>query len=985
MYNKENFKIFLFLMFLLTLFLYAEPPQQINFKRFFSTKSWPIVSTGFEDGSVSVETAIFYNSPPSIKIDCSRTKLKIVSITFYLTKDSFQPFKGKTVTFNAKIKRIAGSEKPYIQVRFNHIDETGKYQYLFGKNKPIDISGSEWTDVSFTVEIPHQENVNAANFQIYTNNNSVEPPVFIIDECILIEETGKTPEEKTKKASSSLLFLSKEGEQPLEIVKNGKPVAVIVTSSKPTNIVKYAVQELNEHIRLSTGTTLPVATDEENINNPSIHIGLTRISKQLGISPDILPPDTWVIKKTGNRLIISGGDSKNDINPVGKDLVPLGTLFATYEFLERIVGVRWFWPGDDGRFVPEHKDIIVNSIDLQGYPSYETRFVFYGIPEGITSDEAWKWWRRMRLGGKDGNPIGMHSFTKWNEKYGKQHPEWFALQINGERLNEPQQDINKNGHLCYTNPEVIKAVIEEARNTFDKNPSLKYFAVMPGDSNSRYYCQCKNCQALIKPDETEDKKYSFAIWSFVNKVAEEIRKTHPDRFITCCAYNGYRIPPDNVYFQPNVVVTFCVPSELRNPWNPEFKKNYVDEINAWNKRVQNLYVWDYWLYRWQPGLYGAPAIYPHLLSEIYLLENTRIKGRVIELCNKDSSGALTKFWQDWMMDQINVYVGFKLLWNSNQNVDEILKEYYKFFGPAESLIEKFYESMEKAFLDPQTKGKENIWDWDTCWNKTYTPEFVNRVMDYLKEAERITREKEPYHTRVEKLLKGFSTFENTSKKYSSVEKTATKEKNIFIPQAKTVPVIDGKLDEPCWKEAVIADNFVDLYNSPVETQTKFLLMNDGNNFYIGITAYIDNKKIKQYPNPGTKDATLWDYESCEMFFSPDAVQCYQFLIGPGNVFTDMYIPEIENFKIDSIRWNARDIEYATTISEKEWTAEIKIPFSSIKFNPESKYRVNFCRNFYLFDEKQNSWIHLASSWQPVFGSFHNLSKYGFLEISKIIK
>ncbi len=636
-------------------------------------------------------------------------------------------------------------------MRFRHLDEKGNYQFLFSRTQSFEISGSGWTDIEFTCDIPSTENVNGLDFQIYVNNSS-RPTVLIVDECSVVEKNEKeiAQQEDKKKIAPAMVLLDRNDSSDFEIVKNGKPVAVIVTKANPTKTVQYAVKELNEHLKLSTGTSLTTVTDDRDVSGSAIHIGKTKLTSQLGLSPEILPPDTWVVRRIGNALIISGGDNNKDVDPIGKDLVPFGTLFATYEFLERVVGVRWFWPGNDGRMVPEHRDLSVKNTFWQGSPSYDTRFVFSAIPDGISPGEAWTWWRRMRWGGIAGNPFGMHSFNIWNAKYGKQHPEWFALQINGERLNGIDPENRKNGHLCYTNPDVIATAIKEAREYFDRNPDRKFFTVMPGDSNEIYYCQCKNCQALVNPGAPRGKTHSYAIWSFVNKVASEIRKTHPDRFITCCAYAGYRIPPDNLYFEPNVVVTLCVSDELSNPWKSDSKSRYVSELENWKRIVPNVYVWDYWLYRWHQGVFGTPAIFPHLLPDIYLLEHGRVRGHVIELCNKDISGILHNTWQDWMMDQINAYIGFKLLWNRNADVDALLKEYYKFFGPAEELIQKFYQSMEYAFLNPETKGKDLTWNWETCWQRTYTAEFVEQVMGYLREAEKITRGIEPYHTRVEK-------------------------------------------------------------------------------------------------------------------------------------------------------------------------------------------------------------------------------------------
>ncbi|HOL22447.1 MAG TPA: hypothetical protein PLQ41_06300, partial [bacterium] len=59
----------------------------------------------------------------------------------------------------------------------------------------------------------------------------------------------------------------------------------------------------------------------------------------------------------------------------------------------------------------------------------------------------------------------------------------------------------------------------------------------------------------------------------------------------------------------------------------------------------------------------------------------------------------------------------------------------------------------------------------------------------------------------------------------------------------------------------------------------------------------------------------------------------------------------------------------------------------IQFNPESEWRINFCRNHYELVQEtaanRKLWKTEASSWLPVFGSFHNISMFGFLKIEKV--
>ncbi len=70
-------KLILWVMFIMTISsIMAQGQANVDLKKLFSTKSWPIVSGGFTDDSVSLETQIFFKSAPALKIDCSRDKEK---------------------------------------------------------------------------------------------------------------------------------------------------------------------------------------------------------------------------------------------------------------------------------------------------------------------------------------------------------------------------------------------------------------------------------------------------------------------------------------------------------------------------------------------------------------------------------------------------------------------------------------------------------------------------------------------------------------------------------------------------------------------------------------------------------------------------------------------------------------------------------------------------------------------------------------------
>ena len=669
--------------------------------------------------------------------------------------------------------------------------------------------------------------------------------------------------------------------------------------------------------------------------------------------------------------------------------LPFGTLYATYEFLERALGVRWYWPGELGRLAPRRADLSVGTVRWEGAPSYDLRFCWYAAhrePKVSGLDSA-RWWRRMRWGGIGGNPVANHSFNGWEKRFGKAHPEYFALQRNGQRMNRCPSGSHR-GQMCLTHPDVLKQTIADKRATFDKWPAFRYSAVMPGDGMGGYFCQCPKCQAAHRPERGARGEHSELVWSLVNNVAAELRKTHPDSFITCCSYASYADPPKGVHFQPNVAVTICDGSFPNRMWKPSVKRDYAARVREWSTLVANVYVWDYWIPRHHKGVYGSPSIIPHTIKEWFLLDRGRVRGHAIELENIDSEGRDLRGWADWMLDAVNVYVAMRLLWNMDTDVDAVLAEMYdKFYGPAGPWVRKFYEEMEARYADPATKGGvEPRWDYQTCWTRTYPKAFVKRVMDYLRKAEKATRGKEPYHARVALTLRGFLPFERESARWSASLERKVANDRIAVPEVAAAPTIDGKLDDACWRKAQAVGSFCDSFNSAEllgPTEARFA--RKGGVLYVAFRAGMSGGPFKRSLPAASRDRWVWLDESCELFLVHGARK-YQFLIGPGDIYADNCHPDMsKKFNFDMFRWNCKGMRCKTVKAKNAWTAEIALPLASLKLpKPTARdpWRVNLCRNHYYPQKGRPKgkvlWQWEQSTWRPTFGSFHNVDRYGKL-------
>lgn len=728
-----------------------------DFKQHFAIPlRYPVDSGAAKLGFVRLEPHGGQSQSPALKLDCTGCKERVIVVNFNIPPKRLEAFRGKRVVFSAQVKWLSGEGELAASMR-----AFGSGGFVLG-GQPVAFRGAKgsWQPLVGHWMVPREERVQRVDFHVGLINSPV-PPVVLLDAVVLQEEqpVATAPE-------PNFVGMSTRADRPLALIAGGKPAATIVTGKEPTRTVKCAVQELNDHLQQCTGARLPVVTDEQPMAGPAIHVGQTRLTARLGLAPAMLAPDSWLVWQVGSCLVLSGGDNADNLNPDDKTLAAFGTLYATYEFLERVLGVRWYWPGELGLVAPKHSDVTISSVRWQGQPSYQTRFFWYSQPSDkeFSAKDVARWWRRLRWGSVAGDPIGMHSFNDWPKRFGQGHPEYLALQRDGRRATEDER-----GYVCLSNPNVLQQVIDDKRAAFAARPWSHYQPVMPADGFGLGYCQCAECQAAVRPSAGAQGKYSDAVWSFVNRVAAEIRKTHPDRFISCCAYAEYAQVPD-LHIEPNVAVTLCAGRYFPNlMWRAQSKAGYVDWIGQWSRKAANLYLWDYWLTRHHKGVHAAPAIFPHAIQEWFLLDRGRVKGRSIELENIDAQGRDSKWWEDWLFDALNVYVATRLMWNVDQNVDQILDEFYvQFYGPAGPAVKRFYEAMERAYADPATKGPPEFrWDWSTCWIDTYPPSFVEQVMRELREAERVTRGLEPYHARAEKTLQAFAVFEAASREFAA--------------------------------------------------------------------------------------------------------------------------------------------------------------------------------------------------------------------------
>ncbi len=475
------------------------------------------------------------------------------------------------------------------------------------------------------------------------------------------------------------------------MVKNAKPMSIIVLPEQPHKDEEFAAKELQVYIAKMSGAKLTVVR-----GNSQIQDGLIPIKIGQKLSPKAViqirkrstDPDACMMSVESHVISLTG-------------LSPEGTLFAVYELLEKL-GCRWYMPGDLGTVIPKKRTLAVPLTHILRIPSFPSRHL-------QTVSRKLPWYRHQRLGG----PIflGSHGIQMLPRADFKTEPELFAL-VNGKRT--PPQ-------LCLSNPEVIKRTTAYVMDYFKKHPNLSGIGMGPSDGGG--FCECEHCRALDSgewdPYAAEPSRTDRYIW-FFNQILKEVHKTYPGKTICFYAYHTYKLPPRKYKPDPCIVpafapITLCRIHGMSNPICPD-RSFYKTLMQQWVKLLPEVYERGYYFNLADPCL---PFSKVHAIrDETRIAYKYGIRGWRVECMPA------------WVNDTPTLYVAARLMWNVNTDVDALLREFYrKFFGPAAKPMGQYLEMIDHAFRDTDCHTGGSF-----CIPKVFTRNRMERGIKLLNQA-----------------------------------------------------------------------------------------------------------------------------------------------------------------------------------------------------------------------------------------------------------
>ena len=370
-----------------------------------------------------------------------------------------------------------------------------------------------------------------------------------------------------------------------------------------------------------------------------------------------------------------------------------GPLFAVYEFLDKALGVRWVYPGDEGivvthrtsvnledgqewRFVPPFEVCVIRGGNAQ-WRRYGRRSP--GLPKEFrTTRERFEagqkdilqWKSRMRIASVNRHLAG-HAFTKWQNLYLAEHPEWFALVTHPELVRSGKSSrgvkdsTSKYHQFCHSSTGAAAAVVAD----WQAKGAPRRLNICLNDGK-HCFCHCENCLKLDVrlPGEAFTDHLTDRVVHFYNLVMAQAVKVRPDVDACTFIYSVYRHPPrrEKLLYGDNMTISYV----------SAFGDDYVGNMDAWQSAgMKRFYLRpNYMCY--------APALPRGVEKYLYDVFQTALRHGAIGV-DYDGSPAPVM--------NLEYYVIASAARCPSRSFDDIVNEFYGQYGAAKNIARAYYE------------------------------------------------------------------------------------------------------------------------------------------------------------------------------------------------------------------------------------------------------------------------------------------------------
>lgn len=790
---------------------------------------------------------------------------------------------------------------------------------------------------------------------------------------------------------------------PIELVKDGKPQFVVLWDKsieakmtdrylKPCRCITPAVDTLKRYFKEATGSEIV----DDDVTNAAKYpdrvqflVGESALTRELGLKGAEMPREGFTVTTFEKGVAIVGHDSVlirdffKEPRRLNKQGDRFGTLWGVYDFLERFLGCRFYYPGPDGYVVPEAKALTVEPMRYSDKPYIANRGGFYM--------RHWPEPRRTRtLGFKvtDEELVEFRHSIRWSE-----------MVSGGATAHSPRPEawIKENPELVkdffFTDPSghLWASTNSHAANFFDvtnlKNvehyiTTLKKFYASNGKNeqgfigaNNRYIpvgqCDTDVSLATLQANKTVQELglitpenialgrpgyfadiYGRFHYHLNRRLAEEF----PEQTMTLIGYNSYSWPPLQKKYHPltkPAYVALAFRDMPRFYRHQATREDCVKRLKAWREWNRGEPVQMIWCYN------TGNTCFVHPVANNFLGEMIRGFG--------DELGSTCVFPEFQMVGNVlegryitqlfyfyAYYVGMRELWNPDYDIHAGYDELWRvMFGEeAGAHLKAMYTVLEKAFEEYALPNADQ--------KALYPMEVLETIERELDAAERA--------------VKGDRKREN---RFKLIQLPLRHELRIQKVRHTVKPPVAAlkRADAADWEASATVIPFIDPDGTGVVPVRKPVLKMGWTDEGLKGVLETDFKPLIG------KD--MWYGDTAEFFFSPgeDKEWTCQICVDPAGRITQRCRQLKPIPGADNTEWKAQGFTHSETLTEKGWRLEFFLPFAALSgcSTPKPGSRMSFASvyNASLGDNgHRDNWEMSATA--VLLRNNHNPDNWGWL-------
>lgn len=515
-----------------------------------------------------------------------------------------------------------------------------------------------------------------------------------------------------------------------------QPLRIVLPAS-PTPTEQFAASELQRYLEQITGRDWPIAMEGGSLAGPALFVGRTMGADRWRSMTEhplrTLQTETAALVPDADALYLFGGGDR-------------GTLYAVYAFLE-YQGCRWFEPGPEGEVVPLREDLAIPLEPIVQQPVFAVREIGRGAASPAEAESVIDWSVKNRLNRnfnlrmhpawhvRGGQVLWQHIChnSPWllpNDPWFETHPELFSL-YNGRRI--PQ--AKEGGYLCTTHLEVHRIIAEFITRWFDQHPEGDAVPISPPDGDVKW-CECESCMALggVNFDPGPAGHMTRRQVDLINRVAETVSETHPDRYIVNLAYSRYVWPYEGMRTHPNVINQVAhgyagngsLVHSIHSAWNDDARAIF----EAWaDSGGEGIGIWDYFILH-VPDQSGSPmtplgfgGVATDMIQYLAAFPNPY---KVYFTQAGDDLHAYNPFLY---------YLIARMAWDPSERLERLREDYARLrFGPAALYIARYLTLLDEAYA--AADWNPDIWrDITVPSARVFTPAIIEKAWALLRQAE----------------------------------------------------------------------------------------------------------------------------------------------------------------------------------------------------------------------------------------------------------